>query len=117
MPLYRFQKRAHLGGEVAHSYIEDIAASGRRLRLGLALDDRLGRCCSGMRFPNAMRSGVGSDVGSSLERRIFNQLLASRKRPGVSLLDHVGELVGDKQAAVRLVWIFAAAEMNVFLLD
>jgi len=61
-----------------------------------------------------MRSGVGSDGGSSLERRIFNQLLASRKRPGVSLLDHVGELVREKQAAVRLVWIFAAAEMNVF---
>ena len=61
-----------------------------------------------------MRRGVGSGVGSSLERRIFHHLLASRKRRGISLLDHVGELMGDKLATVRLARIFAAAKMNVF---
>jgi hypothetical protein len=57
-----------------------------------------------------MRSGVGSPF----ERRIIHHTLASRKRRGVSLLDNVGQLVGDKLAASRLSRIFAAAQMNVF---
>ena len=84
------------------------------LLLGLALHDGRGGCFSGIGCPDTARDGVGGGGGPALEPRIIHHPLASRKRRGVSLLDHVGELVGDKLAAVRLARIFTAAEMNVF---